>query len=117
MYIINYNGIDIGIVQYSRLLMDDIRRFKLQDYDNCYQLDIFIGNKEYLHKGIGTIVLEKIINDLRENHGINYFVAFIEKENVSSIKCFNKIGFILYKEFYQNNSLNVKTDYCLCLKK
>ena len=116
-FIINYNEIDIGIVQYSRVLMDDIRRFKLYEYDNCYQLDIFIGNKDYLHKGIGKMVLEEIINYLKENMGINYFVAFIEKENVGSLKCFSKVGFVLYKEFKQNNSLNVKTDYCLYLKK
>lgn len=116
-FIINYNEIDIGIVQYSRVLMEDIKRFKLYEYDNCYQLDIFIGEKDYLHKGIGKIVLEEIINYLKDTMGINYFVAFIEKENVGSLKCFNKVGFVLYKEFKQNNSLNVKTDYCLYLKK
>ena len=61
MFIINFDGADIGIVQYSRVLMDDIKRFKLYEYDNCYQLDIFIGNKNYLHKGIGKKVLEKLM--------------------------------------------------------
>ena len=58
-----------------------------------------------------------LLKYLKENMGINYYVAFIEKENIGSIKCFNKLGFILYKEFKQNNSLGVKTDYCLVLKK
>ena len=116
-FVINYDGNDIGIIQYSRVLMDDIKRFDLYDYTNCYQLDIFIGDSDYLHKGIGKIVLDELINYLKENMGINYYVAFIEKENVGSIKCFNKLGFIIYKEFSQKNSLGVKTDYCLVLKK
>ena len=116
-FIINYNDFDIGIIQYSKVLMDDIRRFKLYEYGECYQLDIFIGDKNYLNKGIGTQVLCKMIRWLEEEYGYNCFVAFIESENIGSIKCFNKLGFVLYKEFRQNDSLGVKSDYSLVIKK
>lgn len=116
-FIINYNDIDIGVVQYSRVLMDDIRRFNLYEYNGCYQLDIFIGNNEYLHRGVGRNVLSEMIKYLKDNMNINCFAAFIEKENIGSLKCFDKLGFVIYKEFRQNNSLGVKTDYCLVLKK
>ena len=103
--------------EFLEVLMDDIKRFKLYDYDKCYQLDIFIGNSDYLHKGIGKMVLEELMKYLKDNYNINYYVAFVEKENIGSLKCFKKIGFELYKEFRQNNSLKVKTDYCLLLKR
>lgn len=113
--IINYNDIDIGIIQYSRVLMDDIRRFNLFNFDNCYQLDIFIGEYNYLHKGIGKLALKELINILTKK-GINNYVAFIEEDNVNSIKCFSKLDFKIIKKFKQNNGLKEKTNYCLLLK-
>lgn len=113
--IINYNDIDIGIIQYSKVLMDDIRRFKLFTYKKIYQLDIFIGDSNYLHKGIGKLALEELINKLK-TYGINNYVAFIEEENINSINCFNKLGFKIIKRFKQNNGLKEKTNYCLLLK-
>ena len=114
--IINYNDTDIGIIQYGRVGMEDIRRFNLFSYPDCYQLDIFIGNQDYLHKGIGKLSLKKLMDYLSDKYNINNFVAFIEEENANSLNCFNKLGFDIYKRFKQFNGLKEKTNYVLCLR-
>lgn len=62
VYMIEYNNILVGIIQYK--LLDEVNK-KLYglDEDNIYELDIFIGNVEYHKKGIGYKSI-KIIADI-----------------------------------------------------
>lgn len=115
-FIINYNNKDIGLIQYSKVDIKDIKRFNLESYGNCYQVDLFIGEEDYLYKGNGKQIVEEFIVFINENN-IDTIVAFVEEENIISLKCLKKLNFTLIKTFKQDNGIKEKTNYCLLVKK
>ena len=59
LYIIMYNGIDIGLVQIYPF-NNDVNIDTLKQYNNIYEYDLFIGEEQYLNKGIGKQIIKKI---------------------------------------------------------
>ena len=69
-------------------------------------LGIFIADKDYRSKGIGTKAIDKIIkNDLQYMH-TNKTLLRVRTENERAIKCYNKVGFIETQR-YEKDGLNV----------
>ena len=89
VYIILYNNKPVGIIQYTRLSSESKRRFHIDD--DGYEIDIFIGEEGYYHKGIGSTAIEMLINILKNN---KVFVMVPEIDNVNAIKCYQKVGFV-----------------------
>ena len=74
--------------------------------DDFAVLGIFIADKDYRNKGIGTRVIEEIIkNDLPHMH-TNKILLRVRTENERAIKCYNKVGFIETQR-YEKDGLNV----------
>lgn len=92
LYIINYDDKDIGFVQIYKYENDiDLK------YDNAYEYDIFIGEEEYLNKGIGKDIVNSINNMIFKNTDTIILRPF--KRNEKAIKCYQKCGFKLIKEY------------------
>lgn len=69
-------------------------------------LGIFIADKDFRSKGIGTKAIDKIIKtDLQYMH-TNKILLRVRTENERAIKCYNKVGFIEIQR-YEKDGLNV----------
>lgn len=67
--------------------------------DDFAVLGIFISNKEFRNKGIGTKAIDKVIkNDLSYMH-TNKILLRVRTENERAIKCYKKVG------FYRNSKI------------
>ena len=74
--------------------------------DDFAVLGIFITDKEFRNKGIGTKAIEQIIkNDFPYMH-TNKILLRVRAENERAIKCYNKVGFTETRR-YEKNGLNV----------
>ena len=79
--------------------------------DDFAVLGIFIADKEFRNKGIGTKAIEQIIkNDLTYMH-TNKILLRVRAENERAIKCYNKVGFIETRR-YEKDGLNVIEMMC-----
>lgn len=60
---------------------------------------IFIGDKEYWGKGIGTEVTRKIVKMGFEELGLNRIMLSVSVPNVAGVKAYERAGFVLEGRF------------------
>ena len=89
VYMILYNNKPVGIIQYTRLSNESKRRLHISD--DGYEIDIFIGEEGYYHKGIGSMAIEMLISFLGDN---KVFVMVPEIDNINAVNCYQKVGFV-----------------------
>ena len=122
LFIIQYKGKDIGLVQLYKF-ESDIKLDELEKYKNIYEYDLFIGEKEYLSKGIGTEIVKLINEMLYLNYKADAIILRPFKRNIRAIKCYEKCNYKLIKEYNGKDTLgnlevisvllNMKnTNYC-----
>ncbi|WP_320020026.1 GNAT family protein [Labilibaculum manganireducens] len=56
---------------------------------------IFIGDKSYWGKGIGTQVTQKIVKMGFEELGLNRIMLTVSVPNIAGVKAYERVGFIL----------------------
>lgn len=104
LFIINYNNHDIGLVQ------------KYLYKDKTYEYDLFIGEEEYLSKGIGSrivnLVNEKIFND----YSADSIILRPFKRNERACNCYKKCGFKIVKEYDDVDTLGNKEKIVMFMK-
>lgn len=85
----------IGAIWLEKVLTDDFA-----------VLGIFIVDKDFRNKGIGTKAIDKVIKkDLPYMH-TNKILLRVRAENERAIKCYNKVGFTENRR-YEKDGLNV----------
>ena len=85
----------IGAIWLEQVLTDDFA-----------VLGIFIVDKDFRNKGIGTKAIDKVIKkDLPYMH-TNKILLRVRAENERAIKCYNKVGFTEIRR-YEKDGLNV----------
>ena len=89
VYMIECNNIPIGIIQYTKLTDEAKKKYHIDK--NGYDIDIFIGDNNYYHKGIGTKAIKLLIMKLKGPNMI--FTMVPEIDNINAIKCYQKAGF------------------------
>lgn len=112
------NGSPIGYIQY----------YSIKDYPWNGQdltedivktgagLDLFIGEEEYIGKGIGKEAIKAFLEEMIWNK-YDYCVVDPHKDNLNSIKLFESCGFRKHKEIESENALKEKTILSLYIKK
>ena len=103
LLIIEYNNIDIGLVQIYKF-NNDIN-FN-STYNNIYEYDIFIGEEEYLSKGIGTIIVNLVNEMIYEKYNADAIILRPFKRNKRAISCYQKCGFKVVGEYNGFDTLN-----------
>lgn len=109
LFIINYNNKAIGYVQIY--LYDDI----LSNYNNVYEYDVFIGEVDYLSKGIGTEIVNYINEYIFKNLLGDGIILRVCKRNVRALKCYWKCGFKIIKEYDDVNTVNEREKYVMLI--
>jgi len=98
MFIFQYFGIDIGFIQCYPA--SNIAEYGQKG--KAFGIDLFIGENTYLYRGIGSIVISKVINSIiLENPDVKYICIDPEVRNQAAIRAYSKVGFV-----------HVKTDMC-----
>lgn len=116
VYIINYNEIPVGIIQYK--LVDEINKklYQLEGND-IYELDIFIGEINMHNKGIGSGAINLLTELLIKEKKAKLLVMCPLKENIKAINCYLKCGFKIDKYFDTENTIGIQEAYVLMVKK
>ncbi len=97
LFLIKCDEVVIGLVQlykYNDFLFDEI-----QNYKNIYEYDIFIGDSKYLHKGIGSKIINIVNKLIYDKYSGDCIVLRPFKRNINAIKCYQKNGFKIIKEY------------------
>ena len=95
LYIIRYNNQDIGLIQIYKY-NDTI--IELNNYKNIYEYDLFIGEEEYLNKGIGVDIVNYASNLIFKKYNADLIILRPFKRNIRAIKCYLKCN---YKKIYE----------------
>ena len=93
LYIIECDNKDIGLVQMYRY------------DDTTYEYDLFIGEEEYLDKGIGTIIVNKVNDIIYNKYKVTSIILRPFKRNIRAIKCYEKCGFKQINEYLGKDTL------------
>jgi aminoglycoside 6'-N-acetyltransferase len=93
-YIIYCDNKPIGMIQSCKL--DDFpaekANFGLED--NCADVDIFIGEEEYVHKGLGSAIIRKFVKEIVfVNYDVSCCIIDPDPENKIAVKAYRKAGF------------------------
>ena len=105
LLIIQCDNIDIGYTQV----------YKYEEEDNTYEFDIFIGEEEYLSKGIGTIVINELCRKIFNKADKIVLRPF--KRNIRAVKCYLKCGFEIVDEYTDKDTLGNEETFLLMIKK
>jgi len=115
LFFINYNDNKIGFVQIYKY--DDTKSEALIKYDNIYEYDIFIGESEYLSKGLGAKIVNYINNYIYENYLCDCIVLRPFKRNERAVKCYEKCDFEIVGEYVGSDTLGNKEKMIVLLNK
>lgn len=115
VYMIEYNNIPVGIIQYKLLDEDNKNLYGLEE-DNIYELDVFIGNVEHHNKGIGYKGIMIMVDYLFNEKNASLLVMCPLKDNLSAIRCYQKCGFVNKNIFTTEDTIGSLQEYILMIK-
>lgn len=104
-YIIEYKNIPVGLIQYE-----------LKD-NRIYNIDIFIGELDYHHKGIATNSINLLCEYLFKEKNANKLIMCPLKSNIKAVKCYEKCGFKIIKEYIEKDTIGKKQVFNLMIKR
>jgi len=115
LFFINYNDNKIGFVQIYKY--DDNKSKTLIKYDSIYEYDIFIGEPEYLSRGLGEKIINYVNNYIYENYLCDCIALRPFKRNERAVKCYEKCGFEIVDEYIGTDTLGNKEKMIVLLNK
>ena len=115
VYMIEYNNVPVGIIQY-KLVNEENKQLYGLEIDNVYALDMFIGDIKYHNKGIGYKSILIMNNYLFEEKNAKLLVMCPLIDNFSAIKCYQKCGFINKSKFMTEDTIGTLQEYVFMIK-
>lgn len=116
LYIINFDNKDIGLVQFYKY-KNDVNIKQLKKYKNPYEYDIFIGDENYINKGIGQKIVNSINNIIYVKYNADCIVLRPFKKNKRAICCYQKCNFKKIYEYEDKDTLGSKETTIVLLNK
>ena len=117
--------VDSFIVEIDDVPIGYCHVFRIKDYPeydrsvglvgNSAAIDLFIGDKNYIHKGLGKHIIRQFLTDIvftRED--IDQCIAGPEPGNRSAIRVYEKAGFVYVKTIINPNN---EPEYLMFKKK
>lgn len=101
--IIQYENVDIGYIQFYQLDEDSRILYGYgESIEVIYGMDQFIGEVNYWNKGIGTQLINLMVNFLVEQKKADKIAMDPQTWNVRAISCYEKCGFRKVKLLAKN---------------
>lgn len=96
-YLILYNDRPVGYIQSYRVSGDEEYE-RLVDIEGSAGIDLFIGESDLLHRGIGPLVIRRFIEEIVfVDESIGVSIIDPNPENTAAIRAYEKVGFEYYK--------------------
>ena len=115
VFMIEYNNVPVGIIQYQ-LINDENKKLYDLNTDNSFEVDIFIGESNLYNKGIGRKSINLLSNYLFKEKKANAIVMCPLKKNKNAIRCYENCGFKIKKEFQTADTIGIIQKYILMIK-
>lgn len=116
LFIITYNNIDIGLVQIYKY-NNNLKIEELKCYKNIYEYDLFIGEKEYLSKGLGTNIIKLVNKMIYRTYNADAIILRPFKRNIRAVKCYEKCNFKNIYEYLGKDTLDNDEVYVVYFNK
>ncbi|MEK4564134.1 GNAT family N-acetyltransferase [Alkalihalobacillus sp. FSL R5-0424] len=88
----------IGYIQYYEIDDEERSEYGLQEVEGTiYGLDQFIGEEGYRDKGVGTMLVQTMIRNLKKQGHVHSIVMDPQVQNHRALACYEKCGFIKQK--------------------
>ncbi|WP_314589830.1 GNAT family N-acetyltransferase [Paenibacillus terrigena] len=91
--IIQYDGVDIGYIQFYRISEQDYEEYGYSREELIYGMDQFIGEVDYWNKGIGTKLVKAIAEYLVQEVGVDKIIMDPRTWNTRALSVYEKCGF------------------------
>jgi len=105
LFLIRYNNKDIGLVQIYKF-EKDIDLKELDKFKTIYEYDLFIGEENYLSKGLGVIIVNLINELIYSKYKADAIILRPFKRNNRAIKCYQKANFKKLSEYVGVDTLD-----------
>ena len=93
-YVICYDGEPLGFIQAYRIAAWPEYHVSTQVGDNAAGVDMFIGEVAYLHRGLGTAILQRFLAEIVfQWEDISSCIIGPDPTNGAAIKAYEKAGF------------------------
>ena len=92
--LVEYEGNDIGYLQYYQLDEETMIRYGYTNLDEViYGTDQFIGEAAYWNRGVGTQLIRAVVEYLLKREGVHRLVMDPMTWNTRAIRCYEKCGY------------------------
>lgn len=114
-FIIMFEDVPIGYIQ--TYYIDKLEYYStIVKVDNSAGIDLFIGDENYVHKGLGSKIIGAFINsEVFNMKDISCCIIGPDPENKIAIKSYEKAGFKFLKQVY--NERQESDEYMMIFKK
>lgn len=116
VYIIEYDKIPIGIIQYQLINSENKKLYNI-NYNKCFEIDIFIGELNMQGQGIGEKAINLLSKYLFKEKNAESLVMCPLKDNIPAIKCYEKCGFKINNSFETEDTIGDLQEYLLMIKR
>jgi aminoglycoside 6'-N-acetyltransferase len=97
-YIVEYKHERIGYIQHYKYRVEELKKYGYPVDRVIYGIDQFIGETQLWGKGLGTTIIQMMLNYLNISKGASTVVLDVKKNNARAISCYKKCGFREIKE-------------------
>jgi RimJ/RimL family protein N-acetyltransferase len=100
-YIIGYNDEPVGMIQSYDLDREPEEKKAFGIEEKCTGIDIFIGEKDYVHKGLGSGIIQQFLKDIVfADPAVECAVIDPQAENKAAVRAYEKAGFKYFKTIW-----------------
>ena len=100
--IIEYKDKPIGYIQYYKVQESNLERYGYTANHGIYGIDQFIGETDLWGKGIGTTMIQMMLNYLSTIKNASRVVLEVKQDNRRAISSYKKCGFTEIKQLTDN---------------
>jgi len=93
LYILTLNELPFGYAQVWDVNFDELSKHP----SGVLGIDLFIGEEDYLDKGLGTKAVKALSAELIGRPNVPYIIIDPQTKNFRAIKCYTKAGFVSVK--------------------
>lgn len=93
-FVVQFDVTAIGYIQFYSIDGYPEYQKEIGCYDDACGIDMFIGEKDYCYKGIGSLMIMKFLSEIAFPQSKNTIcIVGPDPENLSAIKAYSKVGF------------------------
>lgn len=103
--IVEYKDEPIGYVQYYEIPKEELKLCGYPVEKPIYGIDQFIGETRLWGKGIGTRMINSLLDYLSSRLDATEVILDVKRTNIQAIKCYEKCGFRIVKSLEDDHFL------------